>query len=274
MNQLTGFPMMLRNSLSSTCVTCSVSSTEELLYLQLVSEPSVASRNRKRMRDEAHSISSQLVRDSRNVLWLCRSWNRTKATWFTLFVLVKKRMSHISFIWSLRPFFTQAISSETGLLNLCSPSRSDVTDLGTNDEWNGEGQQEDSRDDDVHGALRASPLQWTQHCNKNNSVTTLQWWNRLQEPSDCYSSGIQTLRKERSDSHIFMFCTFFSLKWGISDFLALRAEVRWLKYLANKSLCWGINMSIYCQRSKAFDRIQQPWKRNQMWDSVSLRCLY
>lgn len=56
-----------------TSFTCSVSSTDELLYLQLVSEPSVASRSRKRMRDEAQTISSQLVRDSRNVLWLCRS---------------------------------------------------------------------------------------------------------------------------------------------------------------------------------------------------------
>ena len=247
---------MLTDSLSSRRVTCSVSSTEELLYLQLVSEPSVASRNRKRMRDEAHTISSQLVRDSRNVLWLCRSWNSTKTTRFILSVLEKKRMSHISFVWSRRPVFTQAVSWETGSLNLCSPGRSHVTDLGTNDEWNGEGQQEDSRDDDIHGALRASPLQWTQRCNKNSSVTTLQWWKRLQEPSDGYSSGIRTLRKERSDSHIFMFCTFFSLKWGISDFLALRADVRWLKYLANKSLCWGINMNICCQRSKAFDRIQ------------------
>lgn len=57
-----------------TSFTCSVSSTEELLYLQFVSEPSVARRNRKRMRDEAHTISSQFVRASRNVLWLCRSW--------------------------------------------------------------------------------------------------------------------------------------------------------------------------------------------------------
>lgn len=71
MNQLMVTP--LRNNVSSMCFTCSVSSTEELLYLQLVSEPSVASRNRKRMRDEAHTISSQFVRDSRNVLWLCRS---------------------------------------------------------------------------------------------------------------------------------------------------------------------------------------------------------
>ncbi|KAF3854130.1 hypothetical protein F7725_022185 [Dissostichus mawsoni] len=54
-------------------LTCSVSSTEELLYLQFVSEPSVASRNKKRMREEAHTISSQLLRDSRNVWWLRRS---------------------------------------------------------------------------------------------------------------------------------------------------------------------------------------------------------
>lgn len=54
-------------------LTCSVRSTEELLYLQFVSEPSVASRSRKRMREEHHTISSQFVIDSRNVLWLCRS---------------------------------------------------------------------------------------------------------------------------------------------------------------------------------------------------------
>lgn len=53
------------------------------------------------------------------------------------------------------------------------------------------------------------------------------------------SIWIPTLRKERRDSHIFMFCTFFSRKWGISDFFALRAEVMWLKYLANKSLYQG-----------------------------------
>lgn len=77
-----------------TSFTCSVSSTEELLYLQLVSEPSVASRNRKRMRDEAHTISSQFVRDSRNVLWLCRSWaeggRKANTTLFIITVLAKQ----------------------------------------------------------------------------------------------------------------------------------------------------------------------------------------
>ena len=53
-----------------------------------------------------------------------------------------------------------------------------------------------------------------------------------------------------------MFCTFFSLKWGISDFLALRAEVRWLKYLANKSLCWG-NVD---KQLKRWQRSQQQWR--------------
>ncbi len=81
MNQLMVLPRALnplRNNLQQ-CVlqtrvfTCSVSSTEELLYLQLVSEPSVASRSRKRTREEPHTISSQFVKDSRNVLWLCRS---------------------------------------------------------------------------------------------------------------------------------------------------------------------------------------------------------
>lgn len=92
----------VRDNLSSMCCTCSVSSTEELLYLQLVSDPSVASRNRNRMREEAHTISSQLVRDSRNVLWLCRSCGRAEETLFTLFVLGKKRNSPISFIWARR----------------------------------------------------------------------------------------------------------------------------------------------------------------------------
>lgn len=66
----------------------------------------------------------------------------------------------------------------------------------------------------------------------------------------CGSIRKQTLRKERSDSHIFMFCTFFSLKWGISDFLALRAEVRWLKNLANSNLWWRENMDTHGQRWK------------------------
>lgn len=88
----------VRDNLSSMCCTCSVSSTEELLYLQLVSDPSVASRNRNRMREEAHTISSQLVRDSRNVLWLCRSCGRAEGTLFTLVVHGKKRNSPISFI--------------------------------------------------------------------------------------------------------------------------------------------------------------------------------
>ena len=48
-------------------LTCSVSSTEALLYLQLVSVPSVARRSKNRKREEHHNISSQLVRESRNV---------------------------------------------------------------------------------------------------------------------------------------------------------------------------------------------------------------
>lgn len=79
MKQLVVFPAVL-NPLRNNqrlhvlqTVTCSVSSTEELLYLELVSEPSVASRSRKRMREEAHTIISQFIRGSRNVLWLCRS---------------------------------------------------------------------------------------------------------------------------------------------------------------------------------------------------------
>lgn len=60
----------------------------------------------------------------------------------------------------------------------------------------------------------------------------------------------QTLRKERSDSHIFIFCTFFSLKCGISDFLALRAEVRWLKNLANNSLWGGENTIMHANATQ------------------------
>ena len=48
--------------------TCSVRSTEALLYLLLVSEPSVARRRRKRSRAKAHTISSQFRTESRNVL--------------------------------------------------------------------------------------------------------------------------------------------------------------------------------------------------------------
>lgn len=48
-------------------LTCSVSSTDTLLYLQLVSEPRVARRSRKRMREEPHTMSSQLVSESRKV---------------------------------------------------------------------------------------------------------------------------------------------------------------------------------------------------------------
>lgn len=40
-----------------------------------------------------------------------------------------------------------------------------------------------------------------------------------------------------------MFWTFFSLKCGTSDFLALRAEVRWPKSLANRSL-WNIDVIV------------------------------
>lgn len=137
----------------------------------------------------------------------------------------------------------------------------DMTDLGTNDEWNGKCEEEDSGDNDVNGALRPSSLQWTSksmtHCYKQRQVPdnppVVKPCSLIKEQG-CWSRRIQTLRKERSDNHIFMFWTFFSLKWGISDFLALRAEVRWLKYLANKSLCWG-NMDIHCQRCKALDRM-------------------
>ena len=45
-----------------------MSSTEALLYLLLVSEPSVASRKRKRSRAKAHTISSQFRTESRKVL--------------------------------------------------------------------------------------------------------------------------------------------------------------------------------------------------------------
>lgn len=79
----------------------------------------------------------------------------------------------------------------------------------------------------------------------------------------------QTLRKERSDSHIFIFCTFFSLKCGISDFLALRAEVRWLKNLANNSL-WGGENTIM---QSAPTRHSSSLKRQPAGGSASPRCL-
>lgn len=49
---------------------CSVSSTDALLYLRLVSAPSVAKRRRKKVRAAHQMSSSQLVSESRNVWWL------------------------------------------------------------------------------------------------------------------------------------------------------------------------------------------------------------
>lgn len=58
------------------CVyTCSVSSTDALLYLWLVSVPSVASRSRKMKRAAPHTISSQLLSHSKNVWWLFSTYN-------------------------------------------------------------------------------------------------------------------------------------------------------------------------------------------------------
>lgn len=180
------------------CFTCSVSSTEELLYLQLVSEPSVASRNRKRMRDEAHTISSQFVRDSRNVLWLCRSWGRAKATLFTLLVLVKRWISRIlclsfkahrhsgnmirwlhvvlmpCYLISMQEsqyfkFFIRFVSSKQ-----LRSDPADMTDLGANDEWNGKCQQEDGGDNDVNRALWPSSLQWTSK-SMTQRTQTIPW---------------------------------------------------------------------------------------------------
>lgn len=56
-------------------LTCSVRSTEALLYFRLVSAPRVARRKRKTIRAAHQTISSQLVSESRKVWWLCKSWN-------------------------------------------------------------------------------------------------------------------------------------------------------------------------------------------------------
>lgn len=45
-----------------------------------------------------------------------------------------------------------------------------------------------------------------------------------------------TLRYERNESQIFIFCTFLRRKCGTSDFLARLAEVKWPKSLANSNL--------------------------------------
>lgn len=183
MNQLMVLPRVLNPLrinlqqcvLQTQVLTCSVSSTEELLYLQLVSEPSVASRNRKRTREEAHTISSQFVRDSRNVSWLCRSWGRAKATAFILvspsilllwklrFLCIKQRLWNMFYLSSMaylhscnmiRWLHVLWLSScyfismqDSHYLNnvikfvISKQIRSvptDMTDLGTNDEWNGQ----------------------------------------------------------------------------------------------------------------------------------------
>lgn len=137
-----------------------------------------------------------------------------------------------------------------------------MTDLCTNNEWNGKRQQEDRGDDDVNGALRPSSLQdqpakWVTHALQ--TATGLRGEISLGEQRFVAVSEKQTLRKERSDSHIFIFCTFFSLKWGISDFLAFRAEVRWLKNLANKSLCGRESTSV--QSNGSAEMAASRWQR-------------
>lgn len=110
--------------------------------------------------------------------------------------------------------------------------------------------------------------QWRVHCKTKRgrdkacgSVTM--FGNKA---AACWSIRRRTLRKERSDSHIFMFCTFFSLKWGISDFLALRAEVRWLKNLANSNLWWREKMDTLGHES-TFKRIYH--RKGNPWETVS-----
>lgn len=109
--------------------TCSVRSTDELLYLQSVSEPSVDSRRRKKSSDEAQTISSQLIRDSRKVLWLCSSWEASGAT----LASVRRESSRAA-------------------------AHADATDLSADDDRNRERQQEHGGDDDVHRPLRPSSL--------------------------------------------------------------------------------------------------------------------
>lgn len=64
-------------------LTCSVRSTDALLYFRFVSAPRVASRRRKTIRAAHQTINSQLVSESRNVWWQCKSCNKTSVVYFT-----------------------------------------------------------------------------------------------------------------------------------------------------------------------------------------------
>ena len=162
-------------------LTCSVSSTEELLYLRLVSDPSAARRNRKRAREEPHTMNSQFVSDSGNVLWLCKSWDGAEEVLHVFFA--SNKPSKTCSIWGspsdrqmiaglhVLRLFKRSFSSMSDLYQLYTTiqlmfSKQNLyvplwlTDLGTNDEGNGKCQQKDGGDDDVNRALRPSSLQW------------------------------------------------------------------------------------------------------------------